>query len=50
MNSEQRRKAHNKRIRDWVAANPEKRSVINKRYYQANRDYILWAQKYKGIE
>lgn len=50
MASEAKRAAHNARIRKWVAANPEKRSEINRRYYAANRDYVLWAQKHKAIK
>jgi hypothetical protein len=45
-----KRLAHNARIREWVAANPEKRAAINRRYYDANRDYVLWAQKHKGAK
>ena len=46
--SEEKRLAHNARIRKWVAENPEKRAAINKRYYDNNRDYVLWAMKHKG--
>lgn len=50
MTPDAKRAAHNARIREWVAANPEKRAAINRRYYAANRDYVLWAQKHKGAK
>ena len=50
MTNEQKRLAHNKRIRDWVAINPEKRSAINRKYYQANKEYIMWARNNKDIK
>ena len=46
---EEKRLARNKRIREWVKKNPEKRAAINKRYYDNNRDYVLWASKHKGL-
>ena len=49
MTREQKRLAHNARVRAWVAANPDKRSAINKRYYAKNRDNILLAQQCKGL-